>query len=206
MAEAKGDERGDEPADAVAGEPDARAGGDLVAGVPGGGQEHEGGRDGGLCDAEEEADGEEAAVVCAGGCEGDDGAPEEGVCGHVLCDGEAGDEEGGWVGPGEVAKVEDAGDPAVVLAFEMLFTRLAPYSREMYETECEKTTYGVGSETKYRGAGQNRLIHEVEHVSDEEQRDNIEINLADNLPGHVAVNVLPVPILHLGGRVLRRVC
>lgn len=115
-----GEQARDESADRVPGEPDACAHGHLVARVPGRGDEHEGRRDGRLGDAEEEPHGEEAAVVDAGGREGDDGAPEEGVGCQVFGDREAWDEQVRRRFPEEVAEVEDAGDPAVLLADEVL--------------------------------------------------------------------------------------
>jgi len=55
------------------------------------------------------------------GCgEGHDEAPEQRVGCEVLCHGEPGDKIRSWVFPEEVANVEDAGDPRVLLALEML--------------------------------------------------------------------------------------
>lgn len=121
VADAKGEEGGDEAADGVAGEPDADAGGHLITGVPGGRQEHEGGRDGGLGDTQEEADGHEAAKVGACRSDTDNNTPEEGVEGEILADWDAGNEQRGRIFPDEVPKVENTADPAVLLPVEMLW-------------------------------------------------------------------------------------
>lgn len=121
VADPKGQQTRDHAADGVPSEPDAGPRGNLVARVPRRREEHEGGRDGGLADAQEEAHRQETAVVGAGRCDGDNGAPEERVGRHVPGHREAGDEKRGWVRPGEVAEVEDTGYPAVLLANEVLW-------------------------------------------------------------------------------------
>lgn len=97
VANAIGEQTGDEPADRVAREPDARAEGNLIAGVPRRGEEHEGRRDGGLRHPEKESHGQQTAVVGTGGREGYYGTPEPGIDGEVLGDGHPGDQHVGWL-------------------------------------------------------------------------------------------------------------
>lgn len=77
MSYSIGKQAGHETANRVSGEPYPRPYGDFVARIPGGGDEHECRRDGGLGDAEQEPDSQQAAVVYACSCQRDDGAPEE---------------------------------------------------------------------------------------------------------------------------------
>jgi hypothetical protein len=121
MADAVGQQTCDEPANRVSGEPDARAKGDLVARVPGGGDEHERRGDGGFGDTEQETHGQQAAVVDTCSSQSDDGAPEKGVDGEVFGHGQPGYQDVGGILPEEIAKVEDARHPAVLLADKMLF-------------------------------------------------------------------------------------
>lgn len=96
-------------------------------------------------------------MTCGGA--GYDGAPEERVGGEVCACGEAGDEDGGWVRPDEVADVEDAADPAVLLAVEVLLGVLV--------IGLERVGFGtdvVFWESKDCGGGEDGLVHEVEHV------------------------------------------
>lgn len=76
MADPKGQQASDHAADGVSSKPDSGPRGYLVARVPRRREEHEGGRDGGLADTQEETHRQEAAVVGAGRRDGDNGAPE----------------------------------------------------------------------------------------------------------------------------------
>lgn len=120
VAHAKREQARDQAADGVARKPDADARRHLVARVPGRRQEHEAGRDGGLGHAEQEAHRHETTKVGARRGDGHDGAPKGRVGSQVLADGQARDEQCGGILPDEVAKVEDAADPAVLLAMEVL--------------------------------------------------------------------------------------
>lgn len=107
VSHAEGEERSDHAADGIAREPDAGAKGNLIARVPRRGDEHKGRCDSSLSNTEQEADGEQAAIVGACRSHADDDPPEQCVGGHVPCNRETGDEESGRIRPGEVTKVED---------------------------------------------------------------------------------------------------
>ena len=63
------------------------------------------------------------------GRERDDEPPEDGVGGEVFARWETGDEECGWICPSEVAKVEDAAYPAILLALEVLVLSVSDQPR-----------------------------------------------------------------------------
>lgn len=99
--------------------PQRRAQGLLFAAVPRCVENEHAREQGGLEDAEQDADGGEAGEVVAGGHEADAGAPEDEAGADELADGELGDEVEGGEFHGKVAKVEDGAEPGVFLALEV---------------------------------------------------------------------------------------
>lgn len=113
-----------QPAHRVPREPDPDPRRHLIARIPRRCQEHEARRNRRLGDPEQEAHHHQTLKAATRGGAAYDGSPEERVGGEVRACWEAGDEDGGWVRPGEVADVEDAADPAVLLAVEVLLSVL----------------------------------------------------------------------------------
>jgi hypothetical protein len=51
--------------------------------------------------------------------------------------------------------------------------------------------HSIITEAEYGGAGQNYLVHEIEHVGDKEKRHNYAVNLLDNLLRHGCTRIIP---------------
>lgn len=113
-----------ETANRVSREPYPRPHGNLVARIPCSGDEHECRRNGGFGDTKQEPNSQQTAVIHACSSQRDDGAPEESRKCQIFGYWQPRDEDVGRVLPEKVAKVEDAGDPAVLLADEVLLNSL----------------------------------------------------------------------------------
>lgn len=120
VSKAKGNETGNDAADGVARKPNAYSRRHLVPSVPRRREKHESRSYGRFRHAQEESHGHEAPKVGACCCQRHDSAPYKSVEGEILCSGQAGDENGGWVFPYEIAKVEYAAYPAVLLPYKVL--------------------------------------------------------------------------------------
>lgn len=60
-----------------------------------------------------------------------------------------------------------------------------------WEGGADRRTYHVISEAEYRCARQDGLVHEVEHVCDEQQRDQAPVDLAQDTLRHGGVDAVP---------------
>lgn len=91
----------------------------LLAAVPHGVDEHHAGQHGGLEDAQQEADGGQRGERVARGHDADQKTPEDEAGADVFPDGEQGHEPEVGQLHGQVAEIEDARKPAVLLAVQV---------------------------------------------------------------------------------------
>lgn len=106
MVNAVSKETGNESAKTVASKPDSDSCWNLLSGVPHASDVDKGRGDGCLGHAQQEADSDEAAKVCAGCGKRDNGSPKQRVDRYIFPNGKTLNEKCCWVFPEEVSEVE----------------------------------------------------------------------------------------------------
>lgn len=159
----------DQASNAIAREPDSCSRGHFISGPPAGGYEHERRCYTSFGYSKEESNGDQPSIIGTRSRERHHDAPEKGIDDKILCDRHASHEQCCRVFPEEIAKVEHRADPGILLAVEVLsITASAFRSTDMFASA--NITHRILPQAKHTGAGQDGLVHEVEIVCDEHQR------------------------------------
>ncbi|KAJ0165013.1 hypothetical protein CTA2_12598 [Colletotrichum tanaceti] len=156
LAEAVGDGGGEDGGQAVGAVPAGDAHGLLGAAVPLGGDDGEEGQAAGLEEAEEEAGGEQAGVVVAGGHADLGDAPAEDEARHEEAVRHLDDEPGREGLPGELGDGGDGADHGVLVAREV----------------------AVLAEAEDGAVPEDRLVEDLEEVDPDEDREDALVRLA----------------------------
>lgn len=136
--------------------------------------EHECWRDRCFCHAQKESHGDQTAIAVTDGCESDNKAPDKSVCCEIFSHGDAGNKVCCWIFPEEVAKVKDAGDPRVLLAFQALSICVVRHT----EGSILRVPYSILSQPEDGCRRQDCLVHEVQIIRYEHERYQSPIDLA----------------------------